>query len=118
EILLSKTKSLLSIDSIELLENALQYSIQHGELINENDNVYLPTLYLFEEELAQIIAQRIKNFPNNKNQISDDIIERSSKITINNQNENHNDPLIILSPEQKQALEYSARMNLVVITGG
>jgi exodeoxyribonuclease V alpha subunit len=116
DALLTACESLLKLPDYALLQNGLDTAILAGDVIEEDANYYLPVLHNAEEQLAHIIAKRIKNINKTNVHISSELIDKASMQSVLVQNDKRQ--VITLSPEQKDALTLAATKNTLIITGG
>lgn len=107
--LVANAARLLGCDNIDLVDDALSDLVTEGYLILREDSYYLPVIDDAEHFVASWIVDRIKVKdlkPLEPNLVENAISRAESELKVS------------LSPEQRLAVQYVAKKNLVIITGG
>lgn len=120
ELLVAKAAGLLEINDEALILAAIEKALLQGELIRDEDKVYLPSLFSAEEQLARDIAKRLLFVDSPARAIAPSLVESlcNEMLTLSSGDQGQETKMIRLSQEQQQALQLAAEKKLVVITGG
>ncbi|HMO17739.1 MAG TPA: ATP-dependent RecD-like DNA helicase [Oligoflexia bacterium] len=114
EILVEKSKSILSISDLSLIERAILQATLEGFITQQEDKYFSPLLFTLERKAAGSILTRI-NSPGPK-PVPEYLVHQITEWR-SSQNNADNAP-IVLSDEQKLAVKLAAEKSILVITGG
>ncbi|MFN8388868.1 MAG: ATP-dependent RecD-like DNA helicase [Bdellovibrionota bacterium] len=121
EALLQKSAALLGVEDGEILDHALLEACASGDAVREEDRFYLPLLHQAERELAESLAERIRNLEHLRVNIPPAVVEdciQSSTAVPQSADPLSSPSFIQLSPQQQEAIHLAATRSLLVITGG
>ena len=126
EYLLAKTSSLLQMDEEELINSSLEHAALRGEIIVEEERLYLPSLHQAESQLARQIAELLngglKPACSISAQLAQSVCEAAQLSSVRSNLSSpaaaNQSPVIRLSEEQKEAIHLAAKNSLLIITGG
>ncbi len=126
EILLAKTGSLLQLDEEELLSSSLNEAALRGEVIIEDEQVYLLSLHQAESQLARMIAEQLssglKPAAAIASHLTESVCEQAqispAAALVKTTTAQLSSPVIRLSEQQKEAIHLAAKNSMLIITGG
>ena len=115
--LVERASRLLELADSSPLESALAEANLRSELVEEDEQMYLPSLHLAEQQLSRRIAMRIDPLAKPTPHIEPEVISKACGESYAAHG-GGDAQVIRLSDEQQLAIRLAAERQLVVITGG
>ena len=117
EELVQRAARLLELEDTTALEEALAEANLRSELVEEQGQMYLPSLHLAEQQLCRRIAMRVDPLATPTPPIEAAVVSRACGESYAAHGGN-DAKMIRLSEEQQRAIRFAAERQLTVITGG
>ena len=112
--LVEKSLQTLGVNDKEVLLNALEQAVREAEIVESNDNYYIPALYDAESSLAKLICKRIKKSSAPVSKIPPSLVNQLCETPFSGTGNR----VIRFSDKQKQSVSLAAQERLLAITGG